>query len=116
MKLPQNRVTGYTNLFSNLLTSQVSVNLIGKISRQESHICLSSGDKWADFFYSMCMLSSKIENVHCAEKTITTRCGITETATTRNVALAKQPQRETLPCGSYSEDSEGFGLKVACNL
>jgi len=37
-------------------------------------------------------------------------------ATTRNVALEKQPQREILRCGSYSEDSEGFGLKVTCNL
>jgi hypothetical protein len=32
------------------------------------------------------------------------------------VASEKQPQREILFCGSYSEDSEGFGLKVACNL
>ena len=50
------------------------------------------------------MLSSKIENAHCAEKTTTTRCsiretattrcGIRETATTRNVVLEKQPQRE----------------------
>jgi len=44
------------------------------------------------------------------------RCSITETATTQNVALEKQPQCEILPCGSYSEDSEGFGLKVTCNL
>jgi len=29
------------------------------------------------------------------------------------VALQKQPQREILHCGSYSEDSEGFGLKVS---
>jgi hypothetical protein len=53
MKLQQNWVTGYTNFFSNLLTSQVSVNLTSKIFRQECHICLSNGDKWADFFYSM---------------------------------------------------------------
>ena len=50
------------------------------------------------------------------EKTTTTRCGIRETATTWNVALEKQPQREILRCGSYSEDSEGFGLKVICSL
>jgi len=31
------------------------------------------------------------------------------------MALEKQPQREILRCGSYSEDSEGFGLKVTCN-
>jgi len=55
------------------------------------------------------ILSSKIENDHNA------KCGIRETAT-RNVALEKQPQREILRCGSYSEDSEGFGLKVTCNL
>ena len=50
------------------------------------------------------MLSSKTENAHGAEKTTTTRCGIRETATTRNVALEKQTQREILRCGSYSED------------
>ena len=33
------------------------------------------------------MLSSKIENAHWAEKTTTTRCGIRETATTRNFVL-----------------------------
>jgi hypothetical protein len=33
------------------------------------------------------MLSSKIENAHCAEKTTTTRCGVRETATTRNFVL-----------------------------
>jgi hypothetical protein len=34
------------------------------------------------------MLSSKIENAHCAgEKRSTTLCGITETATTRNFVL-----------------------------
>jgi len=33
------------------------------------------------------MLSSKIENAHWAEKTTKTRCGIRETATTRNFAL-----------------------------
>ena len=49
-------------------------------------------------------------------KKTTTRCGIKETATTRNVALEKEPQREILCCGSYSEDSEGFGLKVTWNL
>jgi len=43
-------------------------------------------------------------------------CEIRETATTRNVALEKQPQCEILRCGSYSEDSEGFGVKVTCNL
>jgi len=62
------------------------------------------------------MLSSKIENAQWAEKMTTKRCGIRETATTRNVALEKQPQREILHCGSYSEDSEGFVLKVTCNL
>jgi len=46
----------------------------------------------------------------------TTHCDIRETATTRNVALEKQPQCEILHCGSYSEDSEGFGLKVTCKL
>jgi len=34
----------------------------------------------------------------------------------RVVALEKKPQREILRCGSNSEDSEGFGLKVTCNL
>ena len=34
----------------------------------------------------------------------------------RVVALEKQLQGEILRCGSYSEDSEGFGLKVTCNL
>jgi hypothetical protein len=58
----------------------------------------------------MYMLSSKIKNVHRADKMTTTRCGIRETATTRNVALEKQPQCEILRCGSYSKDSEGFGL------
>jgi len=33
------------------------------------------------------------------------RCGIRETQ-----------QREILRCGSYSEDSEGFRLKVTCRL
>jgi len=33
------------------------------------------------------VLISKIENAHCAEKKTTTRCGITETATTRNFVL-----------------------------
>ena len=33
------------------------------------------------------MLRSKIKNAHWAEKTTTTRCGITETAITRNVML-----------------------------
>jgi len=33
------------------------------------------------------MLRSKIENAHCAEKMITTRCGVKETATTRNGVL-----------------------------
>jgi len=42
----------------------------------------------------MHVLSSRIENAHWAEKTTTTRCDIRETATTRNVALEKQPQRE----------------------
>ena len=64
----------------------------------------------------MYVISSKIENAHSAEKTTTTRCGIRETDTKRNVALQKQPQREILRFGSYSEDSEGFGLKVTCNL
>jgi len=35
----------------------------------------------------VCVLSSKIENAHWAEKTTTTRCGIRETATTRNFVL-----------------------------
>ena len=52
------------------------------------------------------MLKSKIENAHLAEKT----------ATTRIVALEKNPQREILGCGSYSESSEGFGMKVTCKL
>ena len=42
------------------------------------------------------LLNSKIENAHGAEKTTTTRCGIRETATTRNfvfVAVFKQPLR-----------------------
>ena len=64
----------------------------------------------------MQLLSSKIENAHRAEKTTTRRCGIRETATTRNVALNKQPQREILRFGSYSEDSGGFGLKVTCSF
>jgi hypothetical protein len=34
----------------------------------------------------------------------------------QNVELEKQPQRKILHCGSYSEDSEGFGLKVAFKL
>ena len=51
-----------------------------------------------------------------AEKTTTTRCGIRETATARNVALEKQPQPEISRCGKYSEDSEVFGLKVTCKL
>ena len=50
------------------------------------------------------------------KKKTTTRCGIRETATARNAALEKQPQREILRCGNYSEDGEGFGLKVTCNL
>ena len=50
------------------------------------------------------------------KKKTTRRCGIRETATTRNVEIEKRPQREILRCGSYSEDSEGFGLKVTCNL
>jgi len=33
------------------------------------------------------MLSSNIEKAHWAEKTTTTRCGIRQTATTRNFAL-----------------------------
>ena len=65
---------------------------------------------------SVYMLSSKIEKINERKKTTTTRCGIRQTATTRNVALEKKPQREILSCGSYSEDSEGFGLKVTCNL
>jgi len=43
-------------------------------------------------------------------------CGIRERATTRNVPLEKEPQREILRCGSYSEDIDGFGLKVTCKL
>jgi hypothetical protein len=50
------------------------------------------------------------------KKSTTTRCGIRETATVQNVALEKQPKREILRCGSYSEDSEGFRLKVTCSL
>jgi hypothetical protein len=34
----------------------------------------------------------------------------------RIVALQKQPQREILRGGIYSEESEGFGLKVTCKL
>jgi len=33
------------------------------------------------------MLRSKIEKAHWAEKTTTTHCGFTETATTRNCVL-----------------------------
>ena len=62
------------------------------------------------------MLSSKIENDQLTEKTTTICCGIREKDTTQNVALEKQRQREILLCGSYSEDSDGFGLKVTCNL
>ena len=36
--------------------------------------------------------------------------------TQRVEALEKHSQREILHCGSYSEDSEGFGLKVTCKL
>jgi len=32
------------------------------------------------------------------------------------VALGKQPQRKILPCGSYSEGSEGLGLKVTSKV
>jgi len=32
------------------------------------------------------------------------------------VALEKLLQREILRCRSWSEDSEGFGLKITCNL
>jgi len=32
------------------------------------------------------------------------------------MALEKQTQREILGCGSYNEESEGFGLQVTCNL
>ena len=35
----------------------------------------------------VCVLRSKIENAHWAEKTMTTRCGIRETATKRNFVL-----------------------------
>ena len=66
--------------------------------------------------YAVYMLSSKIKNTHWAEKTTTMRCGIIETATMWNVAVEKQPQCRILRCRSYSEDSEGFGLKVTCNL
>jgi len=52
------------------------------------------------------MFSSKIENAHWEEKKKPQRV----------VALEKQPQRENLSCGSYSEDSQGFGLKVTCKL
>ena len=64
----------------------------------------------------LCVLISKIENARSADKTTTMRCGIRETATTRNVVLEKQLQNEILRCGSYIEDSKGFGLKVTCNL
>jgi len=40
------------------------------------------------------MLSSKIENAHWVEKTTTKRCGIRETATTRNFALWKLQWRQ----------------------
>ena len=39
------------------------------------------------FLSLMYLLRTKIENAHWAEKTTTTRCGITETATTPNVVL-----------------------------
>jgi hypothetical protein len=63
----------------------------------------------------MSVLSLKIANAQRAEKTTTTRCGIKETATTRNEALEKQPQREILRCGSYREDGESFGMKSLAN-
>jgi len=40
------------------------------------------------------MLSSKIENDHWADKSNTTRCGIRETATTRNFELWKLQWRQ----------------------
>ena len=55
--------------------------------------------------YLLYMLSSKIKNAQWAENW-----------PQRVVALEKQPQREILHCGSYSEKSEGFRLKVTCNL
>jgi len=45
----------------------------------------TSNQRASDF--PVYMLSSKIENPHWAEKTTTTRCGIRETATTRNFVL-----------------------------
>ena len=39
------------------------------------------------FYIAVYMLSSKMENAHWAEKTTKTRCGIRETATTRNCVL-----------------------------
>ena len=62
------------------------------------------------------MLSSKIENAHWGEKTTPTRFGIRVTVTMPNVALKKLLQREILRCGRYSEDSEGLGLKITCNI
>jgi len=41
----------------------------------------------AIFIYIYFMLRSKIENAHWVEKTTTTRCGIRETAATRNCVL-----------------------------
>jgi hypothetical protein len=45
------------------------------------------------------MVRSKNENTRLAEKTNTTRGGFRETATTRNVELEKQPQREIFALG-----------------
>ena len=61
------------------------------------------GTEITTFFLDM--LSKKIEKAQWAEK-----------KAQRVVALQKQPKREILCCGSYSEDSEGFGLKVTSNL
>ena len=47
----------------------------------------STAEQTGSEMYGVCVLSSKIENAHWAEKTTTTRCGIRETATTRNFVL-----------------------------
>ena len=53
------------------------------------YLVLQKKLKFVTFITSVytCMLRSKIENTHWAEKTTTTRCGIRETATTRNLVL-----------------------------
>jgi len=62
-----------------------------KSNRPHKEFESSGFGKWTilvNLFLLIHMLSPKIENAHCAgEKRSTTRCGITETATTRNFVL-----------------------------